>query len=325
MPDSLAIDAEHAVQRSFRKNKLLQLLILFGSVFLLGRWMAALPDRRELGPRSSELGFEPVRLDRRGFGPLRLVGAWQLSSSDPRFGGISALALDGRGLLALTDSGAVIRFAKPVASTVGALIQELPDGPGDRRFKSRRDSEALLRDPAGRGWWVAFERRHELWLYDSSFTRAIGRVMPGRRWPRNRGIEALAGGRGTGLLLLPENGDTVVEVRGRSAVTARIDDPRGRISDAARLPTGELLVVNRRLTPLGFRNGIGILERSREGYRYSGGYRLAVSMLDNVEGIAPEQLPGGAVRLWLMTDDNFQRPLRTLLIALDMPPARRRN
>jgi hypothetical protein len=28
-------------------------------------------------------------------------------------------------------------------------------------------------------------------------------------------------------------------------------------------------------------------------------------------------LPGDKLRLWLLTDDNFQPPLRTLLIALD--------
>jgi hypothetical protein len=32
-----------------------------------------------------------------------------------------------------------------------------------------------------------------------------------------------------------------------------------------------------------------------------------------------ERLPNGDTRLWIITDDNFQQPLRTLLIALDLP------
>ncbi|MFL6773674.1 MAG: esterase-like activity of phytase family protein, partial [Sphingomicrobium sp.] len=132
-----------------------------------------MPDRTELGPRSARLALEPVRLDPRGFAPLHLAGAWRLTSDDPRFGGISALALDGGSLLALSDSGVLVRFAKLEGSTVSAAIRELPDGPGDPRFKSRRDSEAIVRDASGRGWWVAFENRNELWLYDGGFARPL--------------------------------------------------------------------------------------------------------------------------------------------------------
>ena len=38
--------------------------------------------------------------------------------------------------------------------------------------------------------------------------------------------------------------------------------------------------------------------------------------------VAVERRTGGGLRLWLMTDDNFQSPFRTLLIALDGPPQR---
>jgi len=45
--------------------------------------------------------------------------------------------------------------------------------------------------------------------------------------------------------------------------------------------------------------------------------------IDNVEAMAVEPLPNGTRRLWLMTDNNVQPPLRTLLIAVDVPAAKR--
>ncbi|MFL6740364.1 MAG: esterase-like activity of phytase family protein, partial [Sphingomicrobium sp.] len=184
------------------------------------------------------------------------------------------------------------------------------------------DSEALLRDSSGRGWWVAFESRNQVWLYDPQFNHALAQIDFGRRrWPRNRGIEGMTSDGGA-LLLFPERGSTVVEVRGSSERTFPIDNPAGRISEAARLPSGQLVVVNRHPTPLGFSNSIAVIERGRDEFHYGDRIRLGVSPLDNVEALAPERLPDGEIRLWLMTDDNFQRPLRTLLIALDWPVRR---
>ena len=325
MPDSSAIHAERPVQRTFRKNTWFQILALATAVLLFGRWVSRLPDRAELGPRITDVMFERANLDPRGFAPLRLAGAWTLTSSDPRLGGVSALAVEGADLVGLSDSGVIIRFPQPSTGTARAWIREVPGGLGNPNRKSYRDSESLLRDPFGRGWWAGFENFNQVWLYDRLFSRALGRIDFGRkRWPWNRGLEAMST-EGRALLLFPESGDEVVEVRGSSMRTLSIENPAGRISDAARLPSGELLVVNRRLTALGFANSIAVLKPTRTGFRYRERIKLGVSALDNVEALAPERLPDGQIRLWLMTDDNFQRPLRTLLIALDWPkpPARR--
>lgn len=324
MPDSHAIEAERALQPAFRKRPLLQGLVLAALILLFHLWVRAQPDRVESGPRIAELRFAPVALDPRGFAPLRLAGAWQVTSSDPRFGGISALAIDGGMLVALSDSGVLAEFAKPGRGQAAALVRELPGGPGDPRFKQRRDSEALARDPAGRGWWVAFENGNALWLYDRQFARALGSVDFGRaRWPLNRGIEGVAAD-GRGLLLFPERGDAVVRLVGAKARTLPLEHTSSRISDAVRLPTGRLIAVERRFSARGFTNGLALIEESGSGYRIAARIPLGVGPLDNVEALAAEELPGG-VRLWLMTDDNLQPPLRTLLIALDWPlrrPAR---
>ena len=308
------------MQPAFRKIFVVQALALTLAVVAFEDWMDQLPDREELGPRAAQLRLEPISLPRAA-GPLRLAGAWQVTSNDPRFGGVSALAVERGRLIALTDAGALVQFAKPDGLSVTATIRELPDGPGDPRFKRSRDSESLVRDPAGRGWWVGFENRHSLWLFDPGFTRALARVELGHgRWHRNGGVEGLAVGRRT-LLAVPERGDTVVRLPGNAEL--RIAAPRGRISDAIALPGGRLAVIQRGPGPLGFRNALGILDRAGPGYRYVAWIRLPVSPLDNVEALAAEPLAGGTTRLWMMTDDNYHAPLRTLLFAYDLPPQRK--
>ena len=76
------------------------------------------------------------------------------------------------------------------------------------------------------------------------------------------------------------------------------------------------------MTPFGFRNALVSLEKAGPGYRFGRRIALPLGPFDNVEAIAVEALPGGKRRLWLMTDDNFQPPLRSLLIALDWPGPR---
>ena len=309
------------MQPPFRKIFVLQLLVLAMLVVGFEEWMDGLRDRTELGPKAAWIDLKPVSLPPTA-GPLRLAGAWKLTSEDPRFGGISAMAVHDRQLLAITDSGAILRFAMPAGTRVAATITELPDGPGDPRFKSSRDAESLVRDPAGRGWWVGFENRHSLWLFDSRFTRTLARIELGReRWHRNGGAEGLATA-GPSILALPERGDAVLELRGGSMSALRIIGARGRIADAAPLPHGRLGVIQRHFSVAGFRNSLGSLERVSGGYRYTEVTRLPVSPLDNVEALAAEPLTGGATRLWMMTDDNMHAPLRTLLIAYDLPPQR---
>ena len=177
--------AERPVQHSFSKIQLVQGLTLVAIILLFAAWRAGTPDRREAGWRNALVRFEPVALDPRGFGELRLAGAWALTSDDPRFGGISALAIAGGDFVALSDSGVVVRFPKPRQQAARAVIGELPGGPGAPGFKVDRDSEALVRDPLGRGWWVAFETSNELWLYDKDFLRALQHIRFGKaRWPR---------------------------------------------------------------------------------------------------------------------------------------------
>jgi hypothetical protein len=109
----------------------------------------------------------------------------------------------------------------------------------------------------------------------------------------------------------------VTGTRGR---TIRIGGAAGKLTDGVEID-GFVLVVERRLTALGFRNALVVLERAGEGFRVGGRFPLPLSPFDNVEAVAAERLPGGGHRLWLMTDDNLLGFMRTLLVALDVPPS----
>jgi hypothetical protein len=323
MSDSDRMDAERTVQPKFRMRVLAGGLVLVAAIILAHRWFLTFPNRHELGWRDARVEFRAVRLSARGLAPFSLAGAWQLTSDDPRFGGISALAIDRGRMLALTDSGVLARFSAPGQPPGPARIGELPDGPGSGGFKRNRDSEALLRDPRGRGWWVAFENRDELWLYDRDFGRALERIYLGDRgWRANRGVEGMVA-EGDSLLLVPERGDTLLRVTGLRARLMPIAHAGGRISDVVVIGPGQFLALERRLTPLGFRNSLVMLEKTRPGYQFGLRTALPLGPIDNAEALAIERLPDGTRRLWLMTDDNLQPPMRTLLVALEMPAEKR--
>jgi hypothetical protein len=315
--------AEQPMQPKFRIQGFFGCLILLAAIIMFSDLLFFVPNRSELGWRTARIDFRPVDFDASRFGPLRLAGAFKLTSSDERFGGVSALAIDRGQLLALTDSGVLIRFNRPTdgqrAHSASATIGELGTGPGDPRFKRNRDTEALLRDPGGRGWWVIFENRHDLILFDPGFRRILHSISLRRyHWRPNVGVEG-AVWQGAGMLLFHESGGKVVEVNGSRQRLLRLAGAGGGISDAAILDPGKVIVIERRQTLLGFRNSLVEVERNGSGFRLGRRIALPLGPVDNLEAVAVETRPNGSHRLWLMTDDNLQPPLRTLLIALDWP------
>jgi len=319
MPDSRFQQAERGVQQLFSKTSLFSYLAIVTLLLAIHCWLRSMPDRSEAPERSAAVLFTPIRYDPAGFAPLRLAGAWQVAVDDPRFGGVSALAIDGDQLLAITDSGAVIRLPKP--GTEGrAIVRDLPAGPGNSSFKSNRDSEALARDPQGQGWWVAFERWNQVWLFDASFKRPLRRLNFGiDRWSNNRGLEGLAA-TSAGLTLFPELGDEMLSVENGKVGWHRLANSFGYVADALRLPNGRLLLVTRQV------GSSGLEKRLVEAVPTSSGDStlreiapLPLGSTANVEGIAAEPRPDGGTRLWLVTDNDFRPRAPTLLVALDLP------
>jgi hypothetical protein len=317
MPEYEGPEAEPEVQLLFSVMRFAAAVLLAAGILNFAELYRYIPNRAEHGPREVPIRFDPVRFDAAGFGGLTLAGAWRLSAPDSRFGGLSAMAVDESGLLALSDSGVLVRFPKPGTARPMAQIDELPAGPGNPGFKRNRDSESLARDRNGRGWWVGFENRNQLWLFDSRFDRVLARGRIGSGWPRT-GFEAIAQSDGE-MLLIPESGHKLLSASpGRSQW---LPLPVAPVSDAVTLPDGSLLAVERGLRRYRFHNRLVQLRRDGDGYVPVRSIPLGVGRFDNVEGVAVERAAAGALRLWLITDDDHQWPQRTVLVALDWPSA----
>lgn len=282
---------------------------------------------------------QPVRLDpgdpaRVRVGSLTYLGGWVLTSADRRFGGLSSLTVDGDGLLALSDKGGLFRIVPhgnrpPVGHVVGVL----PDGPAARFGHADRDGESSVRGPGG-VLWVGFEDANAIWRYDATVGRATGHVVPHdmASWPRNGGPEA--------MVRLPDGRFIVFSEEGEGGspgcyaglifpgdpVDPGAPDrfcyrpPAGYvITDAAMLPDGRLLALNRRYTQLdGVSAVLTIIDPGavRAGAMLAGREiaRLAPPLtVDNMEALAVTQESGRAI-LWIASDDNFSSVQRTLLL-----------
>lgn len=313
MADLALNETERGVQQSFRKFSIYSMLLIVAAVIGAHVGFLKMPDRTSLSDNVLPLEFVPVNLS--AAGPLRFVGAWELRADDPRFDGLSALVVDGDAFLSISDSGVVVRFPKPGAANPRVTLSELPSGPGRVDKKSGNDSEALARDPAGRGWWVAFESIHQLRLFDQNFRKTLAvRPLDGSRWRENGGIEGLAA-QGQSLALVAEDGDLVsrFDARGISPLPSMTEP--GRMSDAAALPDGRILLLQRTLSPLGFSNAVAVYDPANgQTERLAA---LPLKHLDNAEGVTVEPLADGRLRIWVITDRDSRAQGRTLLAAYD--------
>lgn len=296
------------------------------------------------GPRpaihATRIPLDSDNPSRRPVGRLRYLAGWELRSPDPRFGGISALARDGSGFVALGDTGHIIRFALDRRGRVTeASIAALPAGPGRSDLKSDRDAEAMTRDPRTGRIWVSFENTNAIWRYAPGFVRGEGGARPEamRRWPANGGAETLVRLRDGRFVVLAEEAVTAPGVNvallfasdpvgsGKAPVQFGYRPPEGYVpTDAVELPIGRLLVLNRRYRVL---EGVSAiltvvdLRALRAGTVLTGREIATLRpplTVDNMEALAVEQA-GGRTILWIASDNNFSGWQRTLLLKFALP------
>ena len=264
-----------------------------------------------------------------------------MESDYPAFGAYSALvALDDRRLLAASDTGRMLVFSPP-----GAPPSRPNMGLFAGRFEPNKylvDIEASTRDPATGRIWIAYEGRNAIERFDEGFANPV-RVRPPamRDWPSNTGPEGmlrLSDGR---FIVLSEarsrffGGDFAAllfpsdPVEGAVPIRFELSTADGfRPVDMAQAPGGKILILLRRFGwfPPGFENRILLAdpEEIREGGVWSGRQIAAIARptpTENYEGIATEPLSGGAVRIWLISDDNRSALQRTQLMALRWEPS----
>ncbi|MFN7055011.1 esterase-like activity of phytase family protein [Hyphomonas sp.] len=271
-----------------------------------------------------------------------LAGAWELSSRNPLFGGLSGLARlpedEGGGLLAVTDEGhfawITLEGGAPASAALSAMRR--PDG---QSFASKQDMDAeglLYQDGIA---LVSFERNHRIEAFALGHCGAAARAaqvasLPetqpatqgGRQIDPNQGAEAIfLTPQGTlgfgyeGTLGVSPLGEVLAGGTARwTGVRAPAPRLHGLVAKeiAVHPQTGETL-------PIYLFRAWDPLRGNRIELRWGEGDPSVIRIsrpapVDNFEGLAAEWLEDGRLRLWIISDDNFNRSQRTLLFAFDI-------
>jgi hypothetical protein len=289
--------------------------------------------------------FEPRDRSRTRFGSLQYRSGLVLTSPYRGFGGLSGIRLDAKGerFLAISDQGGWFTGSIRYSSGKMVGLDDVEAAPmlnaEGRPITEKRlwyDTESLARD--GDLVYVGLERVNQIMRFDFSKggTRARGEVIPTppavRKLPANKGLEAMVvvpkGQPLAGTLIafsergLDADGNLVAFLIGGPSPgqfsvrrTEKFD-----ISDATLLPSGELLILERKFS---WFTGINIRIRSIPlksivpNALVDGPALFAADLgheVDNMEGIDAHVTAEGETVLTLVSDDNFSLLQRTLLL-----------
>jgi hypothetical protein len=289
--------------------------------------------------------FQPGEPDRRRFGRLEFRGGLELTSPARDFGGLSGLSMgaDGKQFVAITDRGfwltGRIVYAGQRPSGIADAVMAPMLGPDGRPLAARGwyDAESLAED---RGTlYVGIERVHRIVKFDFARGGVRARaeliaVPPGllHSLPSNLGIEGLVfvpKGQplGGALIAFSERAlDSAGNLRAfliggpaPGAFSVRRSDGFD-VSDAALLPSGDLLLLERRfswISGIAFRLRRVALSSIAPGALVDGPALLQADMgyqIDNMEALGVHLTEQGETVLTLLSDDNFSALQRTLLL-----------
>jgi hypothetical protein len=278
------------------------------------------------------------------FGSLEYRSGLVLTSRFRGFGGLSGWRLDAKGerFISISDKGSWFtgRIVYQGREMTGlADVEAAPMLGADGRPITARgwfDSESIALD--GDLVYIGLERVNQLLRFDFSkgFTRSLGEVVPlppaARKLPFNKGLEALVmvpkGLPLAGTLIaisergLDRDGNLIAfllggKTPGQFAVlrTNNFD-----VSDAVLLPSGDLLILERKFSWV---SGINIrirripLSSVAPGAVVDGPGIFEADLgneVDNMEGIDAHVTPEGDTVLTMVSDDNFSMIQRTLLL-----------
>lgn len=288
--------------------------------------------------------FDPRDPTHIRYGALEFRSGLILTSSFRGFGGLSGLRLDKKGeqFIAISDkgnwfTGRIAYRGKRMAGLADVKSAPMLDSDG-RKITARGwfDSESLAFD--GSTAYVGFERVNQIVRFDfgKGGTRSRGEVIPVppgvAKLPFNKGLEALVfvpkGQPLAGSLIaisergLDPSGNILCFLIGGSS-PGQFTAKRTKnfdISDAVLLPSGDLLLLERKFSML---EGVGIRIRRIpiksvvpdaviDGptiFDVDLGYEI-----DNMEGIDAHVTEDGEIVLTMVSDDNFSMIQRTLLL-----------
>lgn len=294
--------------------------------------------------RGLNVTVAPVDFGTETVGRLRYRGGVELSSPQSEFGGLSGMEVleDGR-LVAISDNGdwfeaaLVLNDAGDLVGTRDWRTAFMRDEDGEPfPDKEAGDSEDLAQLTDGR-FAVSFEQTQSIRIYDLNRDGPFGPAARGpqlddiRDLPDNNGLEALTSS-GEGELIVGSEGDGTSHARiWRARLDARTPvapsaeyrlEPGYSLTSLDRLPDGSYVALERFFAPV-----IGARARITHFNFDADGAIANVELLatiappmpvDNFEAISAVRGADGATRLYIVSDDNFSRRQRTLLLAFDL-------
>jgi hypothetical protein len=299
-----------------------------------------LPAGPQIGVTARPVAFDPRDPADQSQGNFRYAGGLALTSVDTtRLHGLSDLKVwpDGR-FLSVSDEGDVVEgrleldTAGRLEGVADAKLYPLvgEDGqPLSAAGKDEADSEGIAELADGRRL-VSLERDDRILLYPAGGGRPVRAPSPDAKFPYNLGMEALDvdpdAGADAYVVGAEASGQTwICRLSSGCAASALVAKPKDAgLSAVAVLPGGRRAYLLRSFSPLRwFRVTLRITDA--EG-RLLDELRLAPPLtVDNLEGLAALPSPDGSVRFYLISDDNFSRFERTLLLAFDWSPKPRRS
>lgn len=266
--------------------------------------------------------------------PVQHLGSFVWRATEHGFGGFSGLevAPDGQTFTVISDRGAITtgRFIRSngrngrITGIVAAPVQALPDTQGQPQPEGMHDAEGLAMANDGR-LFVSYEYDHRVWAYptaDADSAVALPRPRAFRSLQTNSGLEALAIDGAGRLYAVPERSGALgrpfpvwVFTPATQSWRAAQNLPRrgGFLPVGADFgPDGLFYLLEREFTGWGFRSRVRRFDLAATGDLHEKTL-LETSVLrhDNLEGIAVWRDISGALRLTMVSDDNFNPLQRT--------------
>lgn len=309
-------------------------------------------------PQSVEIIAAPFHLDRadpmrRIFGELVWKGGLVLKSDAGFFGGFSGLMIDaeGKSITGVTDASAWITANLLYKDGRLSGVSNVRMGPllgSDKKpfvSKSKEDSEAITWN--GKEFLVSFERDHRISVFnkvDGHPDTQIGSVQlpDAHGMEGNNGLEALRvirGGVNKGKLIMfaeylsGKNGVLTGWIRDGDIYHKLFFEEKDEysITDVESLDDGSLIILERR-----YRVADGIRMRIRyikavdvkPGAVLSGVILFDADkkfVIDNMEGLAVHKNNQGKTILTVISDDNFSKLQKTLLMQFEIPESVLKN
>lgn len=272
-----------------------------------------------------------------GTGQLVYAGGVHITSEFNRLHGLSDIKFeDSETFWSISDEGLLVRgrvqlnASGRLVGVEGVQVRPLVDPDNQPLIpKYLADAEGLALMPNGE-LLVSFERDHRVWRYDREGRWLGERVIPDFPFTENEGMEAIAAGDDGEIWLAGEDGGhwrcAPAACREWEPIPAtRPTDADLRVVSMDADPSDDaLFVLSRAFDSTRNANTIRIERRRAPGMNpvYFPWSTLATftapATVDNFEGIAAVRRPDGGLRLYILSDDNFNANQRTLLLAFDV-------